>query len=128
MRSVPEWVGRNDDDPFPPRVRLRILRKFGHRCAKCTRPIRGGDRWTCDHVIASINGGKNRESNGQPLCAWCNPGKNRADVAEKAKDARVTKRHFGLTTTSNPVPGSRSTPLIKRMNGAVEWRPNYRGH
>lgn len=124
MRSVEEWIGRNDDEPFPPRVRLRILRKFGHRCASCTRAIRGGDRWICDHTIALINGGLNRESNGQPLCAWCNPDKNAADLAEKSKDARVAKAHFGIKDQPRQIiPGSRQSPWKHKLGrwGRTQW-------
>jgi len=28
-RSIPEWIGRIDDTPVPPRVRLRALERFG---------------------------------------------------------------------------------------------------
>ena len=43
-RSVPEWVGRTDDTPVPPRVRLRVLERFGRRCDPthgCGRPLPG---------------------------------------------------------------------------------------
>lgn len=122
-RTVKEWEGKTLDEPFPPRVRLRILRKYDHRCAKCTRSIRGGDAWTCDHIIAIINGGPNRESNGQPLCAWCNPEKNAADVAEKSKVASVAIKHFGIKPAwHRPMDGSRASPFKKKINGSTERR------
>lgn len=126
-RTVPEWIGKTDDEPFPPRVRLRILRRFNFRCAgQCGgRLIVPGERWTCDHVRALINGGENRESNGQPLCALCNPEKNRADVAEKSKTASVAISTYGLKTSSRPIDGSRNTRFKKRMDGRVELRPGY---
>jgi len=86
-RSVPEWIGRTDDTPVPPRARLRILMRFGRRCdpaGGCGRAIRPGDAWTCDHVEAIINGGANRERNLHPLWAWCEPVKTRADVRLKS--------------------------------------------
>lgn len=122
-RSLPEWIGRSDDEPFPPRVRLRILRKHRNRCAHCTRPIHPGVRWICDHKKAIINGGENREGNGQPLCTWCAPAKDRADVAEKAKVASVALASFGMKPRSGrPVPGSRNTPFKKHFDGRTEWR------
>lgn len=115
-RSVPEWIGKTPDDPFPPRVRKRILERHGRRCAECTRPIRSGDKWTCDHKIALINGGENRESNGQPLCEWCNPEKNAADVAEKSKVAAMAYADLGLKKPKRPMPGSRASGWRKPMH------------
>lgn len=126
MSSVEEWIGRTDDEPFPPRVRLRILRRHGHKCAgaNCGRRIRGGDRWTCDHIKALINGGQNRESNGQPLCEFCNPIKNATDVAEKARVDRVSKAHFGIKDRPvQIIPGSRLSPWKHKLGrrGRDQW-------
>ena len=95
-RTIPEWIGKTDDEPVPPRVRLRVLLTFNRVCNKCYRVIRPGDEWTCDHKIALINSGQNRESNLQPLCEWCNPKKNASDVAEKSKTYRMGRRHAGI--------------------------------
>lgn len=95
-RSVPEWIGKTPDEPFPPRVRLRILLRYDRKCADCGRIIRPGKPWTTDHKVAIINGGENRESNGQPLCEFCVKPKDAADAALKAKDAAVSKAHYGI--------------------------------
>ena len=118
-RTVPEWIGKTDDDPFPPRVRLRILERFDHRCGICRKPIRPGERWTCDHVKALILGGENRESNGQPLCRGCTPTKDAADVAEKSKIAGMAKAGYGLKRSSRPMPGSRRSPWKRKMDGTT---------
>jgi 5-methylcytosine-specific restriction enzyme A len=80
-RTLYEWIGKTDETPVPPRVRLRVLQHFGRRCDHvndgCGRDIRPGDAWSCDHIEA-INGGPNRESNLHPLCEWCNPPKTGA--------------------------------------------------
>lgn len=99
-RTVPEWIGRAPDEPAPPRVRLRVLLRNDRKCADCGRLIRAGKPWTCDHIIALINGGENRESNLQPLCEFCNPEKNAADQAEKSKTANVQKAHYGIKPKS----------------------------
>lgn len=123
-RSVEEWRGKTDDEAPPPRVRFRVLITFGRVCAGCSRPIRPSDAWTCDHKIALINGGENRERNLQPLCGWCNPTKNAADVAEKSKTYRMGRRHAGIRKSpSRPMPGTKASGIRKRMNGHVEpWR------
>lgn len=88
-RSVPEWVGKTDDTPAPPRVRVRVFERCERKCGQCGRKIRPGENWTLEHVIALINSGQNRESNLGVTCDWCLPEKNAADVAEKSKTAAV---------------------------------------
>lgn len=123
-RTVPEWVGKTDDEAVPPRVRLRVLLTFNRVCNKCYRVIRPGVEWTCDHKIALINGGENRERNLQPLCGWCNPLKNAADVAEKSKVYDRKLNHSGIRKAKGrPLPGTRASGVRRRMDGTVEkWR------
>lgn len=118
-RTVAEWIGKTPDEPFPPRVRLRILLRFDRKCAECGRPIRPGRPWTCDHTIAIINGGENRERNGRPLCEFCVKPKDAADQAEKSRTAEIQKSHYGLKKPSRPMDGSRASPFKKRMDGTV---------
>ena len=121
-RSTEEWIGKTADEPFPPRVRLRILHRYMDRCARCGREVRPGTHFTCDHIIAIINGGQNRETNGQPLCDWCNAAKNASDVTDKRKVANVSKKAYGLKQSRNPIPGGRRTKWRRRMDGTVERR------
>lgn len=94
MRTVEEWIGANDDNPPPPRVRLRVWDRFKGLCGQCGRQIRAGEKWTLEHIIALINGGLNRESNLGLTCCNCLPGKNAADVAEKSAIADKRKKHI----------------------------------
>lgn len=120
-RTVKEWIGKTDDTPVPPRVRLRVFEKFHKHCASCGLSLQG-KRWTCDHVKALINGGENRESNLQPLGdLCCNKDKNKSDVAEKS--AVYGKKLFNAGIRKNkgrPMPGTRASGLRKRMDGRVE--------
>ena len=123
VRSVAEWVGKTDDQPFPPRVRLRILERYHRCCARCTRPIAVGETFTADHIIAIINGGQNRESNGQPLCTTCNPIKNAEDGRIKKRIASVTKAAFGIRPKSRrPMMGSKASGWKKPFNGPAVRR------
>lgn len=127
-RSVAEWIGRSDDAPVPPRVRLRVLERFDRRCDTelgCGRQICPGDRWTCDHAVAIINGGENRERNLHPLCAWCDPPKTRADVREKSRTYRARLRHAGikLKAAGRPIAGTIASGWRHRMDGSWERRP-----
>lgn len=99
-RSVEEWIGRTDDTPAPPRVRLRVFERCEGKCGRCGRKIGAGEKWTLEHVIALINGGANREGNMDVTCDWCLPAKNAADVAEKSKVANVKAKHLGIRQPS----------------------------
>lgn len=96
-RSVPEWIGKTDDTPVPPRVRLRVLERDQGCCrGPCERKLRPGDAHQTDHIVALVNGGENRERNLQTLCDWCHKEKTGDDVAEKSAvyDKRV--KHLGI--------------------------------
>jgi 5-methylcytosine-specific restriction protein A len=127
MRSVPEWIGKTDDTPVPPRVRLRVFERFGRCCdpaGGCGRAIRPGNAWTCDHVKAIVNGGANRENNLHPLCTWCEPPKTRSDVKLKSDAYRKGLRHAGikLRPIGRPLMGTVASGWRKRMDGTVERR------
>lgn len=126
-RSVKEWIGKTDDTPVPPRVRLRVLDRFGRRCDPelgCGRVLRPGDRWTCDHVHALINGGENRENNLHPLCEWCEPSKTQADVREKSRTYRVRLGHAGIKVKAvgRPIPGTVASGWKHHVDGTWERR------
>jgi 5-methylcytosine-specific restriction enzyme A len=94
-RSVEEWIGKTDDAKIPPRVRARVFAKFGGICQLSKREIRAGERWECDHIIALVNGGEHRESNLHPVLVGPHREKTKADVAEKARVAKIRARHIG---------------------------------
>ncbi len=121
-RRVPEWIGATDDTRAPDRVRVRVLTAYGERCHWSGRPIRPGDTWELDHVIALINGGENRESNLAPILASEHPNKTRQDVKRKARDARVRKKHLGLSGPRWPMPGSRKSKWKKPLHGPAFLR------
>lgn len=100
-RATPEWQGRTDDTPAPPRVKLRVLEAYQGRCHWSGRKIMPGDEWDVDHVMALINGGKNVESNLAPILRG-KPHKEKTalDVAIKAKTARMRQKHLGVFPAS----------------------------
>jgi hypothetical protein len=91
-------------------------------CALTGRKIRPGDAWECDHAVALINGGEHRESNLQPVLKQAHKEKTRADVARKAKDARVRKKSLGLHKSKFPLPGGRDSNLKRKVGGGVVRR------
>jgi 5-methylcytosine-specific restriction enzyme A len=96
-RSVPEWIGKTSNTDVPPRVRARVFLAKGGRCHRCTRKVNASiEPWTCEHLIALVNDGENRESNLGVTCENCLPAKNAEDVAEKSKVARKRVKDMGL--------------------------------
>lgn len=96
-RTVSEWIGKTDNAKAPPRVRQRIYDRDKGTCHLCKLPIKVGETWEADHVIALINGGSNTEGNLAPAHSHCHLGKTARDVKEKAKVAKVRGKHIGVT-------------------------------
>jgi 5-methylcytosine-specific restriction endonuclease McrA len=96
LRKLPEWIGKTDDAPIPPRVKLRVFERDKGRCHISGRLIRAGEAWDADHIVALCNGGEHRESNLAPALADKHREKTKADVAEKADIYRIRAKHLGL--------------------------------
>ncbi len=119
MRAVPLWVGKTDDEKVPPRVKLRVFEREGGRCWISGRKIMPGDAWDLDHKVALCNGGSHSEDNLFPALRDKHREKTKADVADKAKVARLRAAHLGI----KPKRSSLSHPTLRRkMNGQVEQR------
>ena len=103
-RSTDEWIGKTPDAPIPPRVRVRVFERHGGICHLSGRKIQVGERWECDHIIAIINGGENRESNLAPALAEKHRAKTKADVAVKSKTYRMKAKALGVwPKTKRPI-------------------------
>lgn len=120
-RSVPEWIGKTDDAPIPPRIRLRIFDRYSGICRLSGRTIRAGDAWQCDHIVALINGGQHRESNLVPVLIDPHRTKSKEDVAEKSRVAKRRKSFLGIKKPSR-FPGSRNSPFKRKLDGTVVRR------
>lgn len=123
MRTVREWVGRNDDERPPPRVVVRVLDRFDSICqCGCQRTIVTGDKWDIDHCIALANGGQNVESNLEPILRSHHKKKTKADMKTKKKIARVRKRHLGLKSKRRSFRTNKDQPFRRKLTGKVERR------
>lgn len=125
-RSVPEWVGKSDDTPAPPRVRLRVWDRCQGKCHRCVRKIPVGDAWILEHLIALINGGKNRESNLCLTCSWCKPIKDAEDVAEKSKTYAVRAKHV-LPREPSRLTGAGFRPARPQHRATSSITPKFDG-
>lgn len=101
-RAVDEWVGKTPDTKVPDRVRLRIFQREGGKCWISGRKIQAGDAWDLDHKVALINGGQHAESNLFPALRDKHREKTAADVAEKARIAKLAKRAAGIRKEPHP--------------------------
>jgi 5-methylcytosine-specific restriction protein A len=95
-RSTDEWIGKTDDAAIPARVRLRVFERHNGTCHLSGHRIRAGEPWDIDHIVALVNGGEHRESNLAPALRNKHREKTALDVAEKAKNDRVRKRHLSI--------------------------------
>jgi len=120
-RAVPEWRGKTPDSKIPPHVRMRVFLAYDGHCYLTGRKIMPADYWEIDHVTALINGGEHIESNMAPVLRDAHRIKTRADVREKAKVARIRKKHLGIKKPST-FPCSKDSPWRKKINGQVERR------
>ena len=96
MRSVAEWIGKNDDSRVPSRVSARVFLRHDGICHISGRKIRPGEKWELEHIVALCNGGEHRESNLAPALVEPHKVKTKADRRVKAKNDRVRKRHLGI--------------------------------
>ena len=116
-RTVKEWIGKNDDQSPPTHVRLRVFDRHRGVCHRSKRKIYPGEFWQCDHVVALINGGENRESNLAPILTDKHKEKTAEDVAEKSDIYEKRARHIGAKTRRPWHPN-----LRKKVNGTVVKR------
>ena len=114
MRTVPEWFGKTDDTPIPPRTKLRVKSRAHDCCEICGVRVRYGGQ--VDHTIALINGGQNRETNLRFLCRNCHAKKTKTDLALKSRAAKRQKRVAGFEKKRRGFWGWR------RFDGTLVWR------
>lgn len=114
-RPVAEWIGKHHGVNIPPRVRLRVYDAHKGICYLCRLPIKPGESWQADHVVALINGGEHREANLAPVHGHCHVAKTAKDTAEKAKVAARRKKHLGIAVEG---PKIRSAPFPKTRKAA----------
>lgn len=119
MREVKEWVGKTDDTPVPPRVRLRIFERENGVCHLSGRKIRPGEKWELEHIKALCNGGEHREFNMAPALVAPHKVKTRADRKLKARTDKRRKKHLGIRGRRRTIPGRKfdGTPIPAKWVG-----------
>lgn len=103
-RTIPEWIGKTDDTPPPPRVKLRILRRQDHICALSKMPIPSGVTPHFDHIKRLADGGENRETNLQAVLPGAHKVKTAVEAKAAAKADAAASRAFGIKETKSKIP------------------------
>ena len=107
-RSVPEWIGK-DDDAVPPRsVRARVFRAYDGICYLTGRKIGAGEAWDLEHIrplsMARPGESLNRESNLAPALQVAHREKTSQEATDRAKADRIHAKHHGyFPKTKHPL-------------------------
>lgn len=121
-RAVGEWIGKTDDSPAPPRVRLRCFERENGICFLSGVKIRAGMRWELHHGKALINGGENRESNLFPVLYKAHKAQTALDVAEKAAVYRKRSKHLGINRQTLGQRRTLQSKFKRKVSGEVVLR------
>ena len=115
-RNLPEWIGKSDDTPVPPRVRLRVFERYNGICQLSKRKILIGEEWHCHHVVGLEEKGENRESNLVPALVEPHKRENARQQAVKKTVNRIRKKHIGISENKPwPKPPKESKRLAPRI-------------
>jgi 5-methylcytosine-specific restriction protein A len=116
-RDVPEWFGKDDNTPVPPRVKLRVKKRADGLCEICK--VRA-DRGDTDHITPVVFSTKeeplNRERNLQWLCINHHKAKTKSDVALKSLVAKRQIRTAGLE----------KVPAFRKLRQKLHLRYNWK--
>lgn len=107
--------------------RQRLFSLHEGLCHICKTPIDGvRQRWEIEHVLPRglIGKAADTDDNMRPAHARpCHEAKTKRDRDDLARAVRRLATHRGAWRPRHPFPGSRLSPLKKRMDGRIERRP-----
>lgn len=120
---VLEDVGTTPRRSLSGRRRLQAWERTGGTCVVCGLIIDGvRERWIVEHIRALELGGADELDNMGPAHEACGLEKTREDHARAAWAKRQKIKHLGAAVTFRPLPGSRTCPLKRKVNGQVVSR------
>lgn len=119
MRQTETWRGKTDDSKVPNYVRLRVFARHDGICWLSGRKITPADKWELEHMVALCNGGTHSEDNMAPALVKPHKVKTAQDLAQKAKNDRVRKKHLGIKKP-------RTIRAWRRFSGEAVYAPRER--
>jgi len=103
-------------------MRLKLFEDAAGRCYLCGFKIQAGQLWEVEHRIPLALGGADDEANMAPAHKSCHAPKTAEDFGRIAKAKRQKAKHFGMSRSANPMPGSRASKWKRLMDGTVVLR------
>jgi len=76
--------------------KARIFDAARGLCHLCGLPIKAGETWEAEHVVALTCGGSDDDANIRPAHVDCHAGKTKSDKAIGAKLTRIKARNIGI--------------------------------
>ncbi|GEP07718.1 HNH endonuclease [Methylobacterium oxalidis] len=117
---TPEDIGTTPRSCLSPRRRLQAWERTNGKCVVCGERIDGArERWIIEHIRALELGGADEIANMGPAHEACGREKTRDDHTRTAQAKRQKLRHIGAAAPERPLPGSRTSPLKRKLNGTV---------
>ena len=107
--------------------RVELFKAHDGVCHICGLKIQAGEGWDVEHIIPLAMGGDDDEPNWAPAHRKCHSAKSRADFSNIARAKRREARHLGAKKSSNPLPGGRTTPWKRTLDGRVIRRDGQDG-
>ena len=109
---------------FSTTFRLSLFLDRSGTCEGCSQRIQAGQAWDIDHILPLALGGTNEPNNLQILCKPCHQTKtHHSDIPRIAKIKRLKAKHLGASSSAYlPIPGSKSSPWKRKMEGSVVRR------
>lgn len=94
--KLKEWVGRRPESMPGQTVLFRLHAKQGGTCAcGCGQIMNFNvDKIDCDHIVALIDGGENRESNCQLLLNACHKAKTAQEAGARSEERKHKAKAF----------------------------------
>ena len=107
--------------------RQELFQSHAGLCHICGGKIQVGEAWDVEHIIPIAMGGEDDEANWALAHRKCHRGKTSEDVGNIARAKRREARHLGIKKSRNPLPGGRSSPWKRTVDGRVIRRDGKDG-
>jgi|GEM_PF-6011509 5-methylcytosine-specific restriction protein A len=126
--KLKEWIGRTPEAMPGQTVLLRLYAKQNGICAcGCGQVMNlNRDKVDCDHKLAIIDGGENRESNLQLMLHPCHKAKTGAEATARSEERRHKAKAF-TALRQNQFPSQRLGSGNQQHRATTPRTPKFEG-